>query len=139
MNANELMIGDLLDLSNVPNDIIPCKVVELHADELYVIQPNDTACDVVGYDMIKPIPITAEILKKNGWVLCDDCEYVSPFDIDFKTCLRLFGFGEYYNERGFGVNVGFVQLRKGLKYVHELQNLLSSLGMSEVADNFKVE
>lgn len=142
MKAEELSIGLLVYVGHCHSNICGDYDVEFVPEKLTLEHFKfwaENHWDKNDFnEFLEPIPLTAEILEKNKWCLCDDCEYVSPFDIDFRTGLRLFGFGEYYDKSGFGVNVGCVQLRKDLKYVHELQNLLSSLGLHELAENFVV-
>lgn len=131
------MIWDLLDLSNVPNDIIPCKVVELHADELYVIQPNDTACDVVGYDMIEPIPITAEILEKNGFKKTTDEKYYMCDDYSELSA-------EEYSDSIWLICCSDIECNLPVQkimvsYIHQLQQFLRLCGNENLANNFKIE
>lgn len=132
MKATELMIGDWVDLSDVPNESIPCIVVELHTDELLVIQPNDKACDIVGYYMVRPIPLTAEILEKNGFVQGNQYWYLpnngGPIEFSIDDDWEC---GKHY----FGVCCG---KPFSLNYVHELQHALRLCGLNELADNFKV-
>lgn len=135
MKATDLMIGDLVTYTGDDEGPITASIEGINEDSDFGIEILGT-CERI--EDIEPIPITAEILETNGWVFCDDCEYVSPFDVGFKTGLRIFGFGEYYDEGRFAVNIGHEQLRNNLKYVHELQNLIRSLGMSEIANNFKI-
>ena len=140
MKVDELMIGNIIEYSEEKVDYFG---EHYTCNQQVKIDKNLLKTLLTDYDdeiaeVVKPIKLTAEILEKNGWILRDYCEYVSPFYISSKTCLKLFGFGEYYDERGFCVNIGFEQLRKNLKYVHELQNLLRSLGLNELANNFKI-
>lgn len=138
MKANELMIGDWVDLSEMPNESIPCKVVELHTEELLEIQPDDTACDIVGYDDIKPIPLTAEILEKNG-IKKRGYEYVvfgwdgaKQWHValeDFKPQFDFWFITSFYRD---------LNVRGQIRYVHELQRLLRCCGLNELADNFMV-
>jgi len=114
MKATEIQIGDWLNLSEIDGEVIPCKVVELHTDELIVRQPLDTACDIVGYDMIFPIPLTAEILEKNGLDKVPELSMVINRDT----------MPMYHSPM--------------LHYVHELQQALRLCGLNELADNFKV-
>ena len=145
MKQNELMIGDILNLSDNDDEIIPCKVVELHTEELLIIQPDDAACDIVDYDMVRPLRLTPEILEKNGW----KCTGERIWDIDhyinvifeysdityFHLALQQFDEFDLYC---FGVNRC---LWEGLSinYVHELQHVLRLCGLNDLADNFKVE
>ena len=135
MKATELIIGDIFNLSENNNEIIPCKVVELHTEELLIIQPQDTACDVVGYDMIRPIPITPEILEKNGGRVKNMCDGYDEWwiKLEYYYSYWLLNIikevdGSYeYNIDSFPIH-----------YVHELQHALRLCGLNNLADNFKV-
>lgn len=88
---------------------------------------------------IEPIPLTEEILKANGFF-----EY-NPFEtIDYK----MYAFPEQCNikkERGFGIEIGngafYItdHCLIPIIYVHNLQHALKQCGLSELADNFKIE
>lgn len=86
---------------------------------------------------LSPIPITAEILEKNGF---EEKEY---FDQNGKVYCMFF-------ERGY-VSLEFVQyilldcykdgsnfIKMEIKYVHELQHVLRLCGLNELVDNFKI-
>lgn len=151
MKATELMIRDWVNLSDVRDEIIPCKVVELRTDELFEIQPNDTACDIVGYDMIFPIPLTPEILEKNGFVndsSYDECvadyhfvtvqiwSYSSEnvlIQWDGITCEVINDFGNPCEK----ITLHGENYEHDI-YVHELQHALRLCGLNDLADNFRV-
>lgn len=70
----------------------------------------------VGVEDIKPMPLTSEILEKNGWEK-DDRGY-------YKSCIFL-------NKDGFGgwaVGFGEEYIRT-IIFVHQLQHLLFGLGI----------
>lgn len=128
MNCNKLMIGDILDLSDELDEIIPCKVVELHTHELYVIQPNDAACDIVGYDMVRPLPLTQGILEKNGFVKRKE-NYIPNWNIyilngNFFLEDRLEDYFHFNGNKIFRI-----------KFVHELQHALRLCGLHDLADS----
>ena len=68
-------------------------------------------CCCVGVEDIKPMPLTSEILEKNGWKW-DGQDFVG-------TCL-LYPEGNYFV---------FDAFRTKIKYVHQLQHLLFGLGI----------
>lgn len=125
MNTKEPMIGDWVNLSDVDEEIIPCRVVELHTDELLIIQPKDKACDIVGYDMVRPIPLTAEILEKNGWWY--DIEDMWQHD-EVNFCI------EKWNGRFQCYDINQIKLYS----VHQLQHALRLCGLNKLADGLKV-
>lgn len=135
MKANELMIGDWVDLSDEANETIPCKVVGIMPEELYEIQPNDTACDIVGYDMVRPIPLTAEILEKNGFIH-------SPNKWDLKNKDKFYPYEIHLEDEGHflycEIRIYNVFIQNKICDVHELQHALRLCGLNDLADNFKI-
>lgn len=94
--------------------------------DLFCPQERSVYC-LVDVEEIKPIPITVEILEKNGWKKDEESS--------FKTQL-------YYKKK-FGVRTIFVIVReedsivmydsaylKIIQYIHELQHLLFGLGLN---------
>ena len=111
MKANELMIGDWV------NSYLDGHPIQLDNERFYTI--------IKGYnDGIEPIPLTSEILEKNGGV--KDSEYYNNGYIVGNSI------GLLIVEDGF--EYGYITIR----YVHEFQHLLRLCGLDELADNFKV-
>lgn len=125
MKANELMIGDWV-----------------------MFQGREIVCGnqifSSEYDgcIIEPIPLTPEILEKNGWK-CKTTEISTDVrgeivkDVWFMMQL-LDGYG-HWNMRLSKVGAGetfdlFIQIH----YVHQLQHALRLCGLAELADNFKI-
>ena len=77
---------------------------------------------LVDIDEIKPIPITSEILEKNGWML-----YRIFYRFISKECLklRLLKFDNYSWDACIGGNV----IRINMCSVSDLQHLLFGLGI----------
>ena len=78
---------------------------------------------LVDIDEIKPIPITSEILEKNGWML-----YHIFYRFISKECLklRLLKFDNYSWDACIGGNV----IRINMCSVSDLQHLLFGLGLN---------
>ena len=78
---------------------------------------------LVDIDEIKPIPITSEILEKNGWML-----YRIFYRFISKECLklRLLKFDNYSWDDCIGGNV----IRINMCSVSDLQHLLFGLGLN---------
>lgn len=78
---------------------------------------------LVDIDEIKPIPITSEILEKNGWML-----YRLFYRFISKECLklRLLKFDNYSWDACIGGNV----IRINMYSVSDLQHLLFGLGIN---------
>ncbi len=71
MKANELMVGDFLKLGK---RILRCKNILGHTND--VMFENGVITNVMNID---PIPLTPEILEKNGFVL-EGYKYVQKYD-----------------------------------------------------------
>ena len=113
MKATELMIGDWVKSRTGMN----VKIVGIS---------HDYPC------VYEPIPLTAEILEKNGFVFRENNDIMC---------------GEYYlhNQSTFAIkmfNGYLVGMCMGedleFHYVHELQHALRLCGLNELADNFKI-
>lgn len=78
---------------------------------------------------ITPIPLTPEILEKNGWNEETHCFYNE--DTMCELDLRMDNGGYVW------INGGVVVC--SIYYVHELQHALRLCGLNDIADNFKVE
>ena len=121
MKANELMIGDKVMvkvLSQIPDTYV-----------LHTWTANDYSRDI----QVKPIPLTPEILEKNGWKrhkIFMDIKADENFNINFSWTDR---YGESLFQNGYYMC--------DCKYVHTLQHALRLCGLDELdelADNFKV-
>lgn len=143
MKATELMIGDLVCLK----DDIKCEL-PLKIDGVLT---NDISLEGEGFlggaeGLIRPIPITPEMLVKNGfynrntqWYYKRFGSYVC-FDIAISLVYReievskVCGAGTDCEEEEYGSSIVF----GNDICVHELQHALRLCGLNEIADNFKV-
>lgn len=132
MEAKELMLFDcvFMDKNYAEEDPIYAKVCY----EPYQIKDGEDIDlakerNCIGDDTIyRPIPLTPEILGLNGFVFQAAWEeWWLPANTDFV----LFVGEDYFLLSDIsGANI---------KYVHQLQHALRLVGLSELADNFKVE
>ena len=68
MKAEDLMVGDWVTFNDCElNEIVPIKIAALGTSELYAHIDNDEVCDVIGYHELTGIPLTSEILERNGF------------------------------------------------------------------------
>ena len=152
MKAAELMVGDLVCLK----DDIKCEL-PLKIDGVLT---NDISLEGEGFlggaeGLIRPIPITPEILEKNGWYygLTSDEE-------DAEYCLGGCHYDRHwcYDEGAGSISLIFPNDTDGGEliiddqsfnrhlnlvfcdtlHVHELQRALRLCGLNELADNFKI-
>ena len=128
MEAKELMIGDKVMvkvLSQIPDTYV-----------LHTWTANDYSRDI----QVKPIPLTAEILEKDGWErdIDKEWEYNNSHILPY-YCYQW----EKQNvkiEMYAGLEGFTISLIIGRRFyaVHELQHVLRLYGLDELADNFKV-
>ena len=136
MKANELMIGDRV-CYNVPNKYYT-KVEEIRGtsdgEEYYIRchrDSKDTYLEQLKHedfsvDILHPIPLTPEILEKNGFVgeLCSNwIDYVSE---EYK--LRIIC---KPNDEGWTIYANHFGLDKKDVFVHELQHALRLCGIEK--------
>ena len=135
MKTTELMIGDKVMvkvLSQIPNTYV-----------LHTWTANDYSRDI----QVKPIPLTPEILEKNGWNLDPVLQCYTS------TPLWLYGEGSINLLLQFPTKQSAGSLKiidnqkirnlsdftwKDRLYIHELQHALRLCGFNKLADNFKV-
>lgn len=140
MKINELMLGDWL----IYKGETICKVVGLDArrKELSIFSYNNLGHPIfssgIPIEEFEPIPLTVEILDKNGLFDSDEVNYDNPYDGDFLP--RYFmNDGEFYggveivkenNKIYASINCAEYFIME-LRYVHELQHLLCLNGINK--------
>ena len=123
MKANELMIGDWVKWLRVP-----CKV------DLALM--NTEFGDTKESKNIEPIPLTKEILEKNGFVW-QDCDHYKYFDADNNSYYTGFSSIHYRLDRNYAhvtreFKSGPWHEASGIyKYVHELQHAIRLCGVKK--------
>lgn len=126
MKANELMIGDWV--------LYDDRIVHiLDVMENYIYELKD------GYkpvNLAEPIPLTPEILEKNGFSDRGKAGWQNP-DYDATYYLDKYTFAKNVYKCTIDDSVD-VDLIHNIKYVHELQHALRICGLNELADNFKI-
>lgn len=121
------MIGDWVTIPHA----FPMQIVGIDEVSAYATwEGNNEVPWIFGDkdDQPQPIPLTYEILKKNGWKDVEFwCEYQDG-NISIQACLP--------DMRGRinGIEIEYFQC----KYVHQYQHLLRLYGLDELADNLKV-
>ena len=132
MKATELMIGDWVMvkvLSQIPNTYV-----------LHTWTANDYSMDI----QVKPIPLTPEILEKNGFergVVIPSkfyrnidneqlifCPHGSCYDLGYV----------HWNESNDADIMHRLEVQQPIMYIHQMQHALRLFGLDELADNFKV-
>lgn len=141
MEIRDLMIGDYIVATN--NGKIE-RVISLsegdaktNSEDIVYGDLGDDSIIVTNAESIEPIPLTYEILTKNGF----DCAWRSN-----NRC-------EVFIEKPTGELFSFTKMEDGIfyyeyidndtkypiQYVHEMQHFLRFLKFNYILDNFKVE
>ena len=118
MKLTDLMVGDWVFIKDYPIKALPKKV-----------RPEHFVRSLVEFE---PIPLTTEILEKNGFVRLGKQYNIwmcRGFGFSLKLVDGVFG----YYEQGHPYYPTFIT-----KYVHELQHALRLFGQNDLADNFKI-
>ena len=134
MKANELMIGDWVynnpsyfnddynGVTEFPDELQPYKIER--GEDL-----EETGC-------YSPIPLTAEILEKNGWKWN---RYNTFLELVAGTIHLSWGFYPNCISASDWAENGDCQITSlRCMFVHKLQHALRMCGLNELADNFKV-
>ena len=130
MEATELMIGDWVYSTFCDK---PCKVIGIEQYESEYV--NVKVTNVTGAKDINSlsfIPLTPEILEKNGWYVPLLKSWWEHPDIAF--WMKAYTDGTFELMIDEDSDISFCTIR----FVHELQHALRLCGLNELADNFKV-
>lgn len=116
MKPNELMVGDWVQNTFMGNKV-PCKVVGISTD--ITIEYQNRTRKYEALKEVEPIPLTAEILEKNGFdvMVCNDGVKLFAYE---SVCIK-----EYKGLFTFKIS----DCRKRINYVHELQHALKLCGI----------
>lgn len=139
MKGTKLQIGDYVFIKSLYGGYhtILIKIAAVHQGKVgYHSVPNKLDWARIG--RLEPIPLTPEILKKNGfkhYVTEEDGDCFDNREGDLYYCLNRTADG-YMS----CIDVTHSFTISGLiKYVHELQHILRLCGLDKLADNLKVE
>ena len=154
MKYKELQVGDKVALING----IIATTIEVGEDYAYAVLNGYETMDPWGFNdqdnHPEDIPITPEILEKNGFssetFLTAEWGRKVYFK-EFPGCVvepadsgkYIFGTTKYWSKTysdGSPIDWGTIYKSRiyNLQYVHTLQHTLRLVGLSEIADNFKV-
>ena len=97
----------------------------------------------LGFEYCEPIPLTPEILEKNGFVIKKKWAQKGNFG---NNPLIMWHYNDDIITRDFkheleihNNDTGKVHVSIQCDYVHELQHCLRLCGLDELADNFKIQ
>ena len=129
MNVRELMLGDFVTFKDCLKDKEPTiiRIVQLNenGDSLVSIDGDEALDEIAIDDEVVGIPLTAEILEKNGFT---DCE-TTNIDKEWGFSLWYPGEKNYISDSDLMINLGKRSFSVrydsnviyGLHYVHELR------------------
>ena len=133
MKATDLQIGDWVVYNGDVEYSNPIKIEGMDiATGMCITSDRDDA----GFDGVDPIPLTVEILKKNGFKKQygnDWCYYKYKDDDTSKESLYyiLYDIDSLYLEIAAFTNASGEYNRMGVCYVHELQHILKLCGIDK--------
>lgn len=127
MEYKELQIGDWV---LTPWEV-PIRVKNAHDNHIETEVKNGHTWSFGKNYHCSPIPLTPEILEKNGFE-----NNVGVCFHDFDTCRGKYRIG--WNSDTHVVYVGHAEMPTYYINVHEFQNLLRAIGLRNIADNFIV-
>lgn len=140
MDKLEYIPGDLVKFVTNTYTIVNFEENFLHNKICYaLISTNSTKTALVADRDILPIPLTTEILEKNGWVKEVMSRGVKNSHwVYTKPDIEEYGYFPIYIEKGIGDEFDVYPFTDNnvckqiayIKYVHELQHLLFGLGIN---------
>ena len=134
MKANEIQIGDWLYYKGQFN-AFPFKVESITKKKVgYHAEPNEHRMHYLRLSECKPIPLTPEILEKNGFEKVYDKYKLPNYRIKWKSYTDFYftvftGVDGYWNPIGLNVITGGIPAT--VDYVHQLQNALRLCGIKK--------
>lgn len=143
-----------MDIEYIPGDLVMVKesalqfakdkifkvISSLSGGFLKVVMLNDSSTTYsISNNAVRPIPLTPEILEKNGWVKEVMSRGVKNSNwVYTKPDIKEYGYFPIYIEKGIGDEFDVYPFTGNnvctqiayIKYVHELQHLLFGLGIN---------
>ena len=135
MKLTDLAILDWVLINNTPHRIQAIDSIEaeiLADDELYYVGEDRRHSE----DKIEGIPLTPEILEKNGFVFDSDFWTIADPRYNNVRMVTYYSTDDYVAD-AFLEHWAFDE-NYAIDYVHELQHALRLCGLNELADNFKI-
>ena len=143
MKLTDLAILDWVLINNTPHKIQAIDSIDaeiLADDDLYYV--GEDRCH--SEDKIEPIPLTPEILEKNGFergVVIPSNFYrnIDNERLIFSPHSSCYGLGYvHWNESNDADIMHRLEVQQPIMYIHQMQHALRLFGLNELADNFKV-
>ena len=135
-NKLEYIPGDLVMVKESALQFAKYKIFKvissLSGGFIKVVMLNDSSTTYsISNNAIRPIPLTTEILEKNGWEFMDHQVDFGGFLFDIYSKRDILPYlYYYYATNDFSVSICGEVVLPNMKYVHELQHLLFGLGIN---------
>ena len=135
-NKLEYIPGDLVMVKKSALQFAKDKIFKvissLSGGFLKVVMLNDSSTTYsISNNAIRPIPLTTEILERNGWEFMDHQVDFGGFLFDIYSKREILPYlYYYYATKDFSVSICGEVVLPNMKYVHELQHLLFGLGIN---------
>lgn len=129
MKSNELMIGDWVLFNGNSKKVTSLLVTDLGIDQIYVFGKSCQVATINEY--IEPIPLTAEILEKNGWKYEN---YANEYSTEGEEYFVYEDFDIYINNDGKFQITSMDTININLDYVHQLQHALKLCGINKTIE-----
>lgn len=126
-----------MDIEYIPGDLVMVKesalrfakdkifkvISSLSGDFVKVVMLNDSSTTYsISNNAVRPIPLTPEILEKNGWKVSSECKWIYVKEDNVKIFRLL-------DDIHYAAYIGFVRLLE-FQHIHQLQHLLFGLGLN---------
>ena len=136
MDKLEYIPGDLVMVKESALQFAKDKIFKvissLSGGFLNVVMLNDSSTTYsISNNAILPIPLTTEILEKNGWEFMGHQVDFGGFLFDIYSKRDILPYlYYYYATKDFSVSICGEVVLPNMKYVHELQHILFGLGIN---------
>ena len=136
MDKLEYIPGDLVMVKESALQFAKDKIFKvissLSGGFLKLVMLNDSSTTYsISNNAIRPIPLTTEILEKNGWEFMGHKVDFGGFLLDIYSKRDILPYlYYYYATKDFSVSICGEIALPDMKYVHELQHLLFGLGIN---------
>lgn len=127
MDKLEYIPGDLVMVKESALQFAKDKIFKvissLSGGFLNVVMLNDSSKTYsISNNAIRPIPLTPDILEKNGWKVSSECKWIYVKEDNVKIFRLL-------DDIHYAAYIGFVRLLE-FQHIHQLQHLLFGLGLN---------
>ena len=136
MDKLEYIPGDLVMVKKSALQFAKDKIFKvissLSGGFIKVVMLNDSSTTYsISNNAIRPIPLTTEIIEKNGWEFMGHQVDFGGFLLDIYSKRDILPYlYYYYATKDFSVSICGEIALPDMKYVHELQHLLFGLGIN---------